>query len=49
MMGVAAGALPAAKALADVTSGPAAQIVSTWDFGAAANDAAYAKLASGGS
>jgi N4-(beta-N-acetylglucosaminyl)-L-asparaginase len=49
MMGVAAGALPAAKALADITSGPAAQIVSTWDFGAAANDAAFAKLASGGS
>ncbi|PTS90491.1 N(4)-(beta-N-acetylglucosaminyl)-L-asparaginase [Sphingomonas sp. HMWF008] len=51
MVGAVAGGLPFAKALAapgvDLPGG--AQIVSTWDFGAAANDAAFARLRGGGS
>ncbi|MEP7007379.1 MAG: N(4)-(beta-N-acetylglucosaminyl)-L-asparaginase [Sphingomonas bacterium] len=51
MVGAAAGAWPVAKAFAGSAGGVsnAAQIVSTWDFGATANDAAFARLRSGGS
>lgn len=42
------GAAPAAAAQGAGAAGPAA-IVSTWDFGAAANRAAFEKLAAGGS
>lgn len=51
MIGAAAGALPAAKVIGATGAGEraVAEIVSTWDFGAAANDAAFARLRSGGS
>ena len=47
----AIGALLATRGLASATAAPSggALILSTWDFGAAANDAAFAKLTSGGS
>src|SRR4051812_7127462 len=50
MAGAAAGAWPVARAFAGSAGGVsnAAQIVSTWDFGAAANDAAFARLRAGG-
>ncbi|WP_242137815.1 N(4)-(beta-N-acetylglucosaminyl)-L-asparaginase [Sphingomonas sp. TREG-RG-20F-R18-01] len=45
------GVLPAAKALARTTAAGAggARVLSTWDFGAAANDAAFARLSAGAS
>ncbi|MET3825266.1 N4-(beta-N-acetylglucosaminyl)-L-asparaginase [Sphingomonas sp. PvP055] len=49
LLTAAAGAAPMTRALAAPAAKGGAQILSTWDFGAAANDAAYARLAKGGS
>jgi len=49
-LGAIGGALPfATAARAQATAAAPALIVSTWDFGAAANDAAYARMKAGGS
>ena len=49
-LGAIGGALPfATAARAQATTAAPALIVSTWDFGAAANDAAYARMKAGGS